>query len=440
MNDIKLWDSNAEAPVPASDDVSVVVSGAQQLRKNDQAQIVSAYQSGNYQMLSTYVWSKTITIIKSQLTKMGAAFVGEMLDRPDISDHTNLQQAITDFEAIQLAEDLGLLNGKSAFRLKHAMDLLSYFNNPDELDDEDSNDFNRVDALQVLQSCISGVLGHERIELRINFKTFRNELEEQTLSEDHEDVQKLLHSPIFFKRTTIKILLSIIKSKHGAHLENALNNSNLIIPRIWDDLKQPERWQVGRCYAELFTEGKSTAVSGLKQVLLKVKGFDYVPEDLRSTSFIKAANELIKAHEGANNYYYEATPTRILKEMGSTVPMPAFPTCMSAILSVRLGNYWGYAWDAQQYADAILSNVQPIRWQYYFDECLPNDNRILHKLTQQKPKARWVELIKGVDNILAMVENVRNLDVKALLKATSAGNMAAIEGYANRIKEKNASR
>jgi hypothetical protein len=38
---------------------------------------------------------------------------------------------------------------------------------------------------------------------------------------------------------------------------------------------------------------------------LKVKGFDFVPGDLRSSAFIEAANEIPEAHGGLNNFYNE---------------------------------------------------------------------------------------------------------------------------------------
>jgi len=434
MPDIALWKNNTDIEIRDTDDVNSIVVQAKQLKNSDHKQIISAFNSGNYQMLSTYVWSRTITAIKAQLSKMGSAFVGEMLDRPDINEYTNIQHALTDFEAVQLAEDLGLIGSKSAFRLKQAMDLLAYFNNPDE-DESEGSDFNKVDATQVLISCVQGVLGHDKIELQIDFKTFRNSLEENVLNEESPNVVKLLQSPYFFKRATIRILLSIIKSAISAQLETSLANANLIIPKIWNDVKQPEKWQVGRCYAELYTEGKSTAMSGLKQVLLKVKGFDFVPEDLRSTSFIKAASEIIRAHEGINNFYYEEAPVKILKDMGSTIPIPAFPSCMSAVLSVKLGNSWGIAWNAQAFVNSILSNITTERWVYYFQECLPSDNRIVYKLTATKPQSQWIELIISINSITEIINSIKNPYVKQLLQATLDKNSKRIYVSALRIKE-----
>jgi hypothetical protein len=434
MSNIQPWRSNSEIIIQDESNISEVVDYAKQLKPADKKQLITAFNSGNYQMLSSYVWTKTISALKSYLTKMGAAFVGEMLDRPDINESTNLQNAITESETITLAENMGIIGSKVAFRLRHAMDLLTYFNNPDAEDIEES-DFTKVDAVQILISCIKGVLGQDNIELRIDFKQFRNSLEESVLTSESPNIVKLIQGPLFFKRATIKILLSIIKSRSGAQLENALANSNLIIPNIWSDLRQPEKWQIGRCYAELFTEGKSTAVNGLKQTLLKVRGFDFVPEDLRSTSFIKAANEIIQAHEGINNYYYEPAPTKTLRDMGSIIPMPAFPICMSAVLTIRMGNLYGYSWDAQGPADAILSTLGADKWIYYFEECLPNDSRVIYKLTQGKPRERWVDLIRNNEEIEDIIESLQNPTIKYLLIASQKGNHTRIETLAQKLND-----
>lgn len=119
-----------------------------------------------------------------------------------------------------------------------------------------------------------------------------------------------------------------------------------------------------------------------------------MPEDLRSNSFVKAAHDLLAAHEGMNNFYNEPGPTKTLEQMGSAIPIPAFPLCMSAVLSVRLGNYWGHSWDAQPAAQAILKRVSPDRWTYYLTQCLPTDDRILYKLLNEGPANRWSALVQ----------------------------------------------
>ncbi|MFF5380781.1 hypothetical protein [Pedobacter suwonensis] len=435
MSKLEVWKSNSDVAISNQQDISSALNVAVQLRDNDKNQIISAYNSGNYQMLSTYVWTKTISALKAQLAKMGSAFVGEMLDRADITESTNLQNAITDFDALQLAQDLGLITNKSSFRLKQSMDLVNYFNNAENEEGEDIDTFSKHDAETVLLSCIQSILGHEKVDLSLNFLEFRDSLENQTLTEEDKNLKKLVTAPYFFKRATLRILLSIIKIRQSAQLENSLANANIIIPKIWTELKQPERWQIGKAYAELNSEGKLTAVSGLKKLLLKVKGFDYVPEDLRSNAFIKAANEIISAHEGSDNYYSEPSAVKILMNMGSVIPTPALPVAISATLCVKLGNQWGNAWNAQDAANQVLNNITFDRWVYYFEECFINDRRVLYKLRQNLPAARWVEFIKQLKYTPKLIETIKDHNVVSILKTSLAGKTMVLYKFVTSFLE-----
>jgi hypothetical protein len=429
-NNSIVWQSNELAILPKKITTPELVSHGVLLSSKDQKQIITAFENGSYEMVATYIWTKTINSLKNQLSKMGLSFISEMLDRPDINEHTNLQQAISDYEAIRLAEELGVINGTGAFRLRQAMDTVVHFNQPDFDNDNFDNELTEEETKTIIRSCVQGVLRYNKIAAPIDFKNFRQELEETTLNEENSFILKLIHSPYFFHRTTIRILLSLVKSSSGAQLENSLANSNLIIPKIWNGLQHPEKYQIGRSYSELFADGQTKAASGLKQVLLKVKGFDFVPEDLRSTSFIKIANGILRAHDGMNNFYNEPAPINTLAKMGSVIPSPAFPICMTAILSVKLGNAWGISNAAQDSANVLLKNVTHDRWVYFFNECLPTNDRLLYKLVQSSPSTRWIHYFSTsiTDEILS---EIKNRKVIQLLKATQERSLDRLQRVAN---------
>jgi len=209
----------------------------------------------------------------------------------------------------------------------------------------------------------------------------------------------------------LSVLLALLKTAEGAPLEHAVRNINVVLPILWQDLRKPERWQAGQTYAELYAQGKKAAVIGLRQALIRVSGFDYVPENLRSNTFSAAAKAVLEAHEGMNNFYNEPAPMRTLASLGSTIPSPAFPICMTASLSVWLGNRYGHSWAAQGSARQILRAVSDERWTYYLDECLPSDRRILFKLAYPEPCQRWVQLVRdfGLRPELATNNQVQNL-------------------------------
>lgn len=431
-NEVVLWKATEDIQLPKKVEIdSLVTNYAPQLSLKDQNQIIKAFQNESFEMVSSYIWTKSIIALRNHLSKMGISFIAEMLDRPDLNDHINIQQAISEFEAIQLAEELGVINGTVAFRLKQAMETVAHFNQMDISDDFD-NEMNEDEAKMIVRSCIQGVLGYSKIEEAIDFKNFRTALEETTLSADDSYIIKLVNSPYFFLKTTIRILLAIIKSSTGAQLENSLANANLIVPQIWDSLKHPERYQVGRVYAELSNDGKTKAASGVRRVLLKVRGFDFVPEDLRSNSFIKVANEIISAHENFNNFYNEPAPMQTLSKMGSVIPIPAFPVCITATLCVKLGTRYGVARDAQSYANSVLKNITSDRWIYFFNEVLPSNPRLLYKLlSYNSPVERWIVLINGLDmDFEDILTAIKNGDVKNLLRNTLAKRTERVNKYA----------
>jgi hypothetical protein len=430
--ELVVWQNTAVPAIPKEvSKIEDLVTYGVQLQLKDKKQIISAFNNNAYEMVSTYTWTKAITSLKNQLSKMGVSFIAEMLDRPDINEHTDIQQVISEFEAIRLAEEFGVISGTAAFRLKKAMETVTHFNQP-ELEEDEENEMTQDEARTIVRTCIQGILGYNKIEAAIDFKIFRVELEEQTLNEDNPYILKLVQSPYFFHRTVIRILLSIVKTSNGAQLENSLANSNLIIPMIWGNLQHPEKWQIGRTYSELFINGQTIAASGLKRVLLKVKGFDFVPEDLRSSSFIKAANDILSAHEGMNNFYNEPKPVSTLYNMGSVIPMPAFPICITAVLCVKLGNNYGVSNAAQDIVNEILRNISRDRWIYFFKECLQYNDRLLYKLMDYKTLERWLGLFPESLIDIALLE-IQEKDLFNLLKYTKENDITKLIRLANQM-------
>lgn len=433
-NQIVLWENNSKPAIPKKvKNISEMILYGIQLQKKDKKQIALAFENEAYEMVATYTWTKAISSLKNQLGQMGVSFIAEMLDRPDINEYSNLQQSISEFEAIRLAEELGVISKTAAFRLRKSMDTVNHFNQL-ELEEEPENEMSEDEAKTIVRSCIEGILGYNRIEAAIDFKNFRKELEESTLSDDNPYIIKLISSPYFFYRAVIRVLMSIIKTSSGAQLENSLANANTIVPKIWNDLQHPEKWQIGRTYSEMFSDGQTKAANGLKKVLLKVKGFDFVPEDLRSSSFIKVANEILQAHENMNNFYNEPAPVRTLSKMGSVIPSPAFPIVMTSVLCVKLGNYYGVSNAAQTPANEVFKRTTDDRWAYFFKHCFKTNDRVLYKLSDGTIAHRWLKFFDKelLDHLLT---EINDKDIQTLLRATSSRKITPLTRVARKMYE-----
>lgn len=394
-SEIVLWNPRQPVKIPAEvKSPTEIAPYIRQLSPREVKQVVQSYENCNYEAGAYLLWTKTMAGLKKQLASLGMDFIGEMLDRSDIDRSTAPDHVLTDYDAVRLAEELGLFTPTESMRLHHVMEMIVHFSQPvggDEVDDD--REMNREEAMLCLRMCVQTVLGQEKLEAPLEFAEFRRRLEEETLAQTDPEIGVLQASPYFFQRTVLRVLLALLKTAHAAQLENAIANAGNIIPLLWPNFQRPDRWTVGRAYAEVFSEGRTTVAAGLSRVLLKVKGFDYVPEDLRSKAFISAAKKLKSTHFAFQNFYNEPFAIENLRLLGSVIPDPALAECVSAILCVRLGNYYGLSWDAQSAAKELLARLGPLRWKYYLEECLPSDEDILYKLKEQRIAARWPAIV-----------------------------------------------
>ncbi|QHE74535.1 hypothetical protein [Hydrogenophaga sp. PBL-H3] len=394
MNTIVVWKEPQGTIVPKSADNAVMIAGvAKNLSTRDQKQIVAAFESESFEMMAGFVLNKALSQLKRALASMGMTFVGEMLGRADINEDSVPTVSISDYEAITLARELGVINSTDAKRLTQHLELLAHFDSLNT-DDAESEEMAREEALSFLRTCVNSVLGREGNVAPAEFVTFRSELESRTFKETDPELVTLQVAPYFFKKTTLSILISGAKTKTGAQFEHTLGNIVVIVPAIWKSLRDSEKYAVGQAYAEAVSAGMSAVVLALKKALSAVQGFDFVPESLRSQSFAAAASNVISVHTAMNNFYNEPSAIQALSRLGSTIPWPAFPICMSAILAVKLGNSYGISHAAIHTADELLKRLTKNQWEYYLNECLPGDELVLQKLSWYgKPRNRWIELV-----------------------------------------------
>jgi len=432
-NAIRPWSAREAAVIPAqSDPDQIVVLARPQLTKRDMDSIVSAFNNESFEMVSAFVWSKASAVLKKQISTLGMEFVGEMLGRQDLDEDSDPATSIGDHEAIALAEDLGVISSTQALRLKHSLELVTHFVKLDQQEAE-TEMMQREEALSLLKTCIVSILSQPSFEGAVRFADFRKALTERALRPDDGDVLAIVGGPYFFKRTTLGVLLSLVKTRKGAPQEHAVGNLLVLLPRLWPGLREPEKWQVGQAYAEVNSEGNRIASTGLKTALLRVHGFDFVPESLRSNTFSEAAARVLAAHFGFNNFFTEEEPMRVLASLGTAIPRPAFAKCMEATLAVWLGNPWGNSWAAERPARKVLDTLRREQWEYYLNSCLRRDRTVLDKLvSEDKPIARWMALATAsrLDE-----STVVDATVRRLIESSIEGRADQVKQRAQRLRE-----
>lgn len=390
-NHVLRWGGAQEVAIPSDADPQELASRAVRLSSREQAQLAQAFKAEMYEIGATYVWGRTAAGLRDQLRVLGVEFLAEMLDRPDIRPTADIGQVLTDYDTLRLAEDLGMVTGRQAMRLRQAFELVAF--SAQEVDGDSDSGMDSLDARQVLRACLETVLAREQVDVASGFTEFRSKLGQESLNRDSAEVRDLLEYPYFFKRTIVRTLLAGSKAASGAQLDNTLSNLNVIVPELWPVLHDPDRYSVGRAYSDLHAEGKVKPANAIRSALLKVSGFDYVPESHRSNEFLSAASAVLEAHFGYNNFHNEPEPMRHLASLGTAIPGPAFWKCMSAILVVLSGNRYGVSAGAQEPAQRMLDSIPVDRWQHFVDQCLPVDDTLLAELHHRSIAARFIEAI-----------------------------------------------
>lgn len=425
-NDIILWKGADGQLIPNNkSEVQEIVPFAISLTSKQQLHIVSAFQIEAYDMAAEFAWKKAMTKLKETISTLGMKFIGELLSRDDIDEYSTIDSALTDYSTIILAEQLGVIGSTAALKLKQSNELITHYfssNCDEELD--------KLSAMQIVKSSIQYVLSEDNISIAIEFSNFRSRLLGESLTISDPQIDQLINSPVFYLKTVLTILTSAIKSEHGAKLENSLSNLNLILPSIWNKVSENDRWNIGTTYRDVTAAGNTIASSGVKNALLKVKGFDYVPENLRSVTFQKAAKSVVEVHFAFNNFYNEPSVVRRLSNLGSVIPAPALLDCFQAYLVVFMGNRYGVSHVAADIADDKLSEISKDRWKYYFEKGIQTDEVVLNKLSSGIGVSKLKRLLEAND-LLDFVE-MPKLN-QELYSSILKNNVMRVKGLADKM-------
>lgn len=385
---IALYQPVQLTPIPNTTNVDLILSHNLCLSSREIDNIQKALDSGLGGMAAEYIWNRTIATLKSYIMQFGSDFVAEMLDRSDFITSEN----ISNHEVIQLSHNLGLISKAAYIELNQLDELFIYYWSDDS--DGDKSEFPATRVLDAIRACVTYVLQFGKSSV-VSFNSYRDSFKTERFSSEDGLITELSYSTYFYKKTTVRTLLNLARTvEQGAEQETVLANLVTVITAIWDGLQSEDKYTIGRAYTQANADGKKPLIKALKLLLMQVKGFDYVPENLRSNSYIDVAKKLLTVHYSMNNYYNEPIVAKELMQMGSSIPSAALGAYLTSVIACKLGNAYGISWAAQTYLDNILDGITQDRWSYYLNQVLPNNADILAKISCTDERyERWEALV-----------------------------------------------
>lgn len=362
------------------------------LTPNETKKVVGAFESGMFDIGLEYAWARAVRILDDRLEYFGLEFLAEMVGRDSISSLDELSMV----EKINLAFELGMINSTAKMALNHANEKINHYRDREVAKRED---IEFSDAFVIVKDLTKYILGNEIETSAIEFKAFRDSLKDETYTKEDKKVEELKSSPYFYIRTTIRTLLSMIKTsykeKNLAELNKVLHNSNIFIVELWEKIFIEDRKLIGSVYSEAIADGHKEVFTTFSMLLDSVHGYDYVPETTRSNAYKKIARQYISTHYEFNNFYNEPAYAKKLDDMGTVIPDFALQDVLRAVLLSAIGNNYGVSTAAQSYNQSILKKVSIDQWKTFFAQLLVEDQELLEKLTfgNESMVQRWYETI-----------------------------------------------
>lgn len=418
-----LWESPSGILLPKKADIPTILNHNIQLKPKEIIQITSGYNSDFYEMTAEFIWTRAINLLRRKVLSLGTDFVSDMIEINNQEYILNLPP----FEVINLAYELGFIDKLGRLRLKNSSEIIQIYS------DRDINEEMTEDQVkEIIRTCIQYVLGQDDSNLNLEYNNFRDKLKLESI--EQQQLEMILNSPYFYKKTTTRTLMNLLKETDGAEFSNVSSNILLIIPYIWDHLLSEEKYFIATNYAKYNNDGNNKYVTVLKNVLMKVQGFDYVPENLKSLTFIETAKKLISTHYGINNFYNEPKVVKELSSLGTIIPKPALEIVINATLLIKMGNCYGISWSAQEYADKILDSIRLEQWRYYLESQLSSSEYVLSKISCNDDRTnRWMNIVEKYNlNTL----DVTNPLIQSLLDKSIDKKSKEISSIAHKLYNK----
>ena len=420
-----LWQSNTGIELPKVANLDVILSYNYQLKQRELSVVVANYNAGFFETASESIWNRSIAILRNRVLALGLQFVSEMVG----IDNLNYIQNLPAFEVINLAMELGFINATGKMRLTHANEIVQHYLDRDVEDEMPQNESDSV-----IRPCIQYILGYEDSNIQIEYNDFRTSLTMENFSDNTLKLESLNASPYFYKKTTIRTLVNLLSSTEGAEFETVEANFVLIIKTIWNSLTSDDKYFLGLTFSKHKNDGNAKLISSFTKAFMSVGGFDYVPENLRSLSFIEAAKKLKSTHYAMNNFYNEPNAVNMLNKMGTKIPKPAIKECISATLMVLLGNAYGRSFDAVTPATNILQKLSQSDWVYYIEQCLIYDEEVLQKISAGDVRTeRWCNIAKDF-NLLSL--EYSNSKIQEFIKFSTNSDKNNTKACANSFYRK----
>ena len=356
-----------------------------------------AVGAGLFDAALNYMWDETISELRRRVASYDLSYFFDIAEK-DPSNRKNLRteddlDRIDDFNLIRSANDMNLVSDTGHKQL----DLIRYMRNFASAAHPNQNEIGAMQLLGFLETCITQVIALPDTPIVVEIKRLLSNIKSRSIS-----VRRAAEMSEFIDDLPVDSADSLAAGLFGIYTkadaaENVRDNVRMLFPRLWHQVSEDQRQQLGVKYGRYAANGDETEADHARSLLDAVDGAAYLPKPTRVAEISTAIEDLLRAHRGRDNFYNEGPRARMLKKAigGRSVPKGIRSEYVLAIVEVFLSNGHGIATSADPIYRELIEQLSQREAQMFVLSI--SNPRISGRLQMKLAVQQYWELLRLIE-------------------------------------------
>lgn len=362
------------------------------------SKLISASMMGLFDAALNYLWDETIQSLRKKVVRFDISYfydtaIKDSKKREKFKSEEDLTK-LEDWELVSGCEETGIITHLGYQHLDYIRDMRNHASaaHPNH---------NEITGLQLaswLETCIIEVIAKEPEGAVIEVKKLLKSLRDESLSAN--DV-----SPIRSAMGELpeELLNSLMRTVFGMYTDTKLDakirrNINLIAKDIFQLASEDMRQEIGFKYSSLEINGEIQRKGFASAFLDMVQGLPYLPSDTLSLKLNDALDELLKAHNGNNNFHNELSPSKFVKSFipdSGNIPENVIKKYVKVLTICKIGNEYGTSNSAEEIYDDLIKKWSNSEANMLI-KIIANDQQLISKLQFSRCQNKLKSLVKSI--------------------------------------------
>ncbi|MGW9613288.1 hypothetical protein [Streptomyces diastaticus] len=362
------------------------------------SKMILAGAAGLFDAALSYLWDETITQLRDRVADFDVAYFFDLAEadparRASLQTRDDLSK-INDAALLDAAKKIQLISDVAHQQLTH----INYMRNHASAAHPNVEKLTGLKLADWLQTCIREVMQLKTRPVVAEIGRLLHNVKAAALAD-----AELKNAATFFGDLPQDQANNLANGLFGIYTPptadpHVLDNVRLLWPDLWPFVDEDTRRELGVKLARFRANADTDRASRAKELLELVDGgAAYLPESDRLVEIQETLDDLIRAHQGANNFYNEPPVARRLRDVvGRHGEVPELLTApyVATLVNVFLTNGYGVAWNAEPYYIELIKRFDSPQAAYALRSFAFQS--IIPKLGVPLSQEKWVELVELV--------------------------------------------